>query len=681
MTFLTGSFLPAILNMSITGGILILLVLLVRLLLKRAPRIFSYLLWSAVLFRLLCPVSFTSDFSLLRFAEPSVEEATQYTSTVTYVKPEMFQPSQTAPDSSEQDTPDMSLSSGQEIIAAQPAPPESLGAAEVLAIVYLCGFGALLLYSVVSLVRLCRRLVGAVRWKKNICLADGIDSPFVLGLFRPKIYLPSALGGEERDYIVLHEEHHIRRLDHVIKLLAFAALCLHWFNPLVWAAFFLSVRDMEMSCDEAVMKRSGRDIRADYSSSLLSLATGRRIISGTPLAFGEGDPGGRVKNVLRWKRPRRRVVAAAAVLCLLLLAACVANPRQAGPSDGEPSLDLPAADASQSPLSASEALPVETVDPQAAQWRTAQAAAAEKLNGYLWPRETFRKTILGEEVEFTLYHGNGWTIHVPVSWEETRYARWESPSRQACFTVSHSNLGVNNPMWYRAQQGAWRYETDYDPPFDFYYKGTGYTPPAGSVDHDYFFVPAGSSESYEICLETLVGETGEMDRAIQEAILLSFTLDGSSHVLYSDSYTPGVTEWEAAMAGLLAADQPIRFSTVRDGAMIAADGKGDPAYMACALALEEFRPEALTQAAFGARPEEAAELSAGESVTLCLPELGIWLYFYRDSSYVSLYHADEVYWTQVTAADGAAGTVFDAALAWMEAERAWAGRAGAQKTS
>ena len=183
-----------------------------------------------------------------------------------------------------------------------------------------------MIYGVTSLLRLRRRLVGAVPLEKSVYLVDHISTPFVLGLVRPKIYLPSALPEGERGYILLHERYHIRRLDHVVKLLAFLALCIHWFNPLVWLMFILLGRDMEMSCDEAVMKKLGEAVRADYSASLLRLATGRHFPAGVPLAFGEGDTRERVKNVLRWKEPRLWAVLAGAAVCTVVIAACAVNP-------------------------------------------------------------------------------------------------------------------------------------------------------------------------------------------------------------------------------------------------------------------------------------------------------------------------------------------------------------------
>lgn len=189
-------------------------------------------------------------------------------------------------------------------------------------------------YSVVTLLRLRRRLVGSLHLRDNLYLADHISTPFVLGLVRPKIYLPSTLTEGEMGYIIRHEQYHIRHLDHVVKVAAFAALCLHWFNPLVWVAFVLAGRDMEMRCDEAVVKELGEKVKADYSASLLTLATGRLTIAGTPLAFGEGNPEGRIRNLLRWKRPRVWLSAVACMACVAVIAACAANP--AGPSSQPP---------------------------------------------------------------------------------------------------------------------------------------------------------------------------------------------------------------------------------------------------------------------------------------------------------------------------------------------------------
>lgn len=318
--------LPRIFNMSVTAGIVILFVLLARLLLRRAPKVFSYALWSVVLFRLLCPVSLSAGFSLLGLVDMPTRAATPHTTTVEYAPPDIVHaedPQVQFPVEPVRTAVNEVLPKGEEQTTADP-----LEAPTAIATwLWLLGILAMAAYSVASYLKIRRRLVGAVPLRDNIYLADHIPTPFVMGLFRPRIYLPSALSGREQAYIIRHEQHHIRRGDHIVKVLSFAALCIHWFNPLVWAAFFLSGKDMEMSCDEAVVHALGEQIRADYSTSLLRLATGRRRIAGMPLAFGEGDTKSRIRNLVNWKTPKRWAVLLAAVVCIAVAGACAANPQ------------------------------------------------------------------------------------------------------------------------------------------------------------------------------------------------------------------------------------------------------------------------------------------------------------------------------------------------------------------
>ena len=308
-----------VLNMSMTGSVVILLVILARLILKRAPKIFSYALWSVVLFRLLCPVAFTAPVSVLNALEPEVQEASESTSVVYFIHAEVTQ------------DPDFTFipannQSEMESVQAEESQHSPLDLMTVASYVWLTGTGIMMLYSVIQYIRLRGKLVGAVVYRGNVYRADYIDTPFVMGIFSPKIYLPSDVPMNERKYIIAHERHHIRRCDHTIKLLAYLALCIHWFNPLVWAAFILAGKDMEMSCDEAVIRKMGSQIRADYSASLLRLATHKKIIAGMPLAFGEGDTKGRVMNMAKWKKPRLWVSVICLLLCTTILVACAVNP-------------------------------------------------------------------------------------------------------------------------------------------------------------------------------------------------------------------------------------------------------------------------------------------------------------------------------------------------------------------
>lgn len=315
-----------VLNMSMTGSVVILLVMLARLILKRAQKVFSYALWSVVLFRLLCPVAFTAPVSVLNAFEPEVQEASESTSVVYFLPAEVNQ------DSDFTFVPAENQSGTDNVQVGEPGHTH-LDLMVVASYVWITGTGIMMLYSVIQYIRLRGKLVGAVVYRGNVYRADYIDTPFVMGIFSPQIYLPSDVPMNERKYIIAHERHHIRRCDHIIKLLAYFALCVHWFNPLVWAAFILAGKDMEMSCDEAVIRKMGSQIRADYSASLLRLATHKKIIAGMPLAFGEGDTKGRVMNMAKWKKPRLWVSLICLLLCTTILVACAVNPQTAGSTE------------------------------------------------------------------------------------------------------------------------------------------------------------------------------------------------------------------------------------------------------------------------------------------------------------------------------------------------------------
>lgn len=324
---LTGIF-SAVLTMSATASIAILCVLLGRLLLRRAPKIFSYVLWAVVLFRLLCPVSLPAAFSLFSLV-PVPAAATGQVEHLPQTLPSENDPAVSSPLSAEGQE---SLPQSTPVEGLSPAKgPVSLRSAG--AVLWLGGVGAMAAYGLVKLMRLHRKLVGAIPLEGAVFLADHIPTSFVLGVFRPRIYLPSALLPEESSYIIAHERHHIARGDHITRILAYAALCLHWFNPLVWLAFLLSGRDMEMSCDEAVMGKTGRDIRAEYSTSLLQLSTNRRLM---PLAFGQGDIKERIENIMQYKKPACLVTVVAVALCFTLTACLSTDP---APDADQPSQD------------------------------------------------------------------------------------------------------------------------------------------------------------------------------------------------------------------------------------------------------------------------------------------------------------------------------------------------------
>ncbi|SHO44302.1 M56 family metallopeptidase [Anaerocolumna xylanovorans] len=290
-----------ILNMSLTSCVVILAVLLLRLPLKKAPKIYSYLLWFVVLFRLLCPVTLESTLSVFRLFEKedirtSVMEPVPYD--IGY---------QAAPEVNLY-IPPVTDSVNQSLPAA--APYQSLNPMQ--GILFLASFAwitvSILLFAgtLFSYFRLKKSLRTAWLVKENVYQSDEIHSPFVCGLLSPRIYLPVTLTEKETEYIILHEKTHIKRFDYVFKLLWHAALILHWFNPFVWTSFRLMEKDMEMSCDEAVLQILGENIKADYSYSLLHLSLKREkasFLKISPLAFGETGLKSRIKNVLTYKKP------------------------------------------------------------------------------------------------------------------------------------------------------------------------------------------------------------------------------------------------------------------------------------------------------------------------------------------------------------------------------------------
>lgn len=314
------NFFPELLRINMVASIVILVILVARLILKRAPKVFSYALWTIVLIRLLIPVSLSSQLSVV----PDISAANS--AVINAALPELeFETLRDREQNYYEDQKDPSGEAPKTYIS------HSMEPIAYLSIVWLAGMASMVVYSSFSYWKIKKKIRISFPVQGNILIADAIKSPFVIGFIRPKIYLPCNLGEKEQSYIILHEKHHIRRGDHIIKALAFLALTIHWFNPMVWIAFVLACRDMEMSCDEAVIRKVGSHVRADYSASLLTLATGRRIIAGTPLAFGEGDTKGRIHNLARWKKPARWIVILSVVLCMILAVCLLTNPAKGMP--------------------------------------------------------------------------------------------------------------------------------------------------------------------------------------------------------------------------------------------------------------------------------------------------------------------------------------------------------------
>lgn len=319
-----------LLNMSITAGYVIVAVLAVRLLIRRLPKIYSYILWSIVAFRLLCPISFSSAFSFFNlnlFENIEKEQGLQYVVVAEYDTANQINPvmvNEMVINTKETAMPAVENTGAGNVAAGNTAEGiKIMGIKEMIpqiaAIIWILGIGFLLIYTIIALLKIRKQTATAVLLYENIYECEGIHSPFVYGILRPRIYIPFRLQDEEREYILGHEKHHVQRKDYLIKAAAYLIAVVYWFSPLVWLSYYLMCQDMEMSCDEKVIGGMGKEVKQDYSRLLLSFATGRRKLAG-PLYFGESNVGKRIKNILKYKKAG---IAAASLGVVLLIVLCL----------------------------------------------------------------------------------------------------------------------------------------------------------------------------------------------------------------------------------------------------------------------------------------------------------------------------------------------------------------------
>lgn len=301
-------------NRGLSAGWLVLAVIAARFLLKKAPRWAVCALWGLVALRLLCPFSPESPLSLIPDAQPVSPEAVWNT------VPAM----EMAPDATEAPVSPVLEAVLPDGLPVSPTPAQEIVAAA--SILWCAGLAGMALYTLVSYQRLSRRVKGAVRIDGNLYQGAAIPTPFVLGVLRPRIYLPNALSREDIPYVIAHERAHIRRRDPLWKALGFGLLCIYWFQPLLWLGYALFCRDMELACDEKVASALSPSHRANYSQALLNCSAGRRFLAACPVAFGEVGVKERVKRVLSFRRPTLRAVLAAVLICAVIAVCFLTNP-------------------------------------------------------------------------------------------------------------------------------------------------------------------------------------------------------------------------------------------------------------------------------------------------------------------------------------------------------------------
>lgn len=315
-----------LLNMSITASWLVLAVIVLRFLLKKAPKWINAVLWSFVGFRLVCPFSFESVLSLIPSAE-TVPTDIVYSQSPTIHSGIPVLNSTVNPIISESFAPDVTASANPlQIVTA------------IASAVWITGIAAMILYAVISFVRLHKKVCEGVVLKDNIWLCDRIDTPFILGVFRPRIFIPSGMAESDMEYVIAHENAHLKRRDHWWKPLGFILLTVYWFNPVMWVAYILLCRDIELACDEKVLKEMGADIKKLYSEALINCSVSRRTISACPLAFGETGVKGRIKSVLSYKKPALWIIIIAVISCIVVAVCFLTNPKS-DLKDSNPELD------------------------------------------------------------------------------------------------------------------------------------------------------------------------------------------------------------------------------------------------------------------------------------------------------------------------------------------------------
>ena len=328
-----------ILGMSASAAILAVVVMVLRLLLKKAPKAIHCVLWGMVALRLVCPILPESSISLM----PN----TQSVSSAVQPEPEKAPVTSVQPPAQEPQRPIVQQPAPQEPIPQEPVvqvpapqpdeqesnmtvtdqPEQKTDWIGTLSIVWLSGMGAMALYGVGSFLLLRRKVAPAVK-ENGVWLCDHVASPFILGIFRPRIYLPSDLETEYRASVLAHENAHLRRKDHWWKPLGFVLLTIHWFNPAMWVSYILLCRDIEAACDERVVKAMEPQERKAYSEALLSCAAPRRSIAVCPLAFGEQNAKSRIKSVLSYKKPTIWIILAALVVSAFVGVFFLTNPKE-----------------------------------------------------------------------------------------------------------------------------------------------------------------------------------------------------------------------------------------------------------------------------------------------------------------------------------------------------------------
>lgn len=340
LVFISAPFIDLV-NISITASWVVLAVVVIRFCLKKAPKWLSCALWGVVALRLVFPFSLESELSLIPSTQTinpsaiyndSFEVDTGFSAVDNAVNGTV----ENTVVNTVNNTVDSTVNSLKE--NADVSVTEGVGIAGIIAFVWLIGMFAMAGYAFISFLRLKLKLRTAVKKEGNIYQSESVGSPFVLGLLRPRIYMPYKTDEADIPLVVAHEKAHIKRFDHIIKPLGYLLLSVHWFNPLMWVAYILLCRDIEAACDEKVIKELGEDVRKSYSTALLNASISRRSVAACPLAFGEVGVKERIKGVMNYKKPAFWVIIAGVAVCIIAAVCLLTNPKGSKKTDYTPKI-------------------------------------------------------------------------------------------------------------------------------------------------------------------------------------------------------------------------------------------------------------------------------------------------------------------------------------------------------
>lgn len=309
-----GNIFLNLLNISITATWFILAIIIFRVVFKKVPKFVNCILWCLVIFRLVLPFSIESPFSFIKNTTPVKSEQFYIETTESNISQK----------SEKSEVTENSVSD--DLVSAKPENKKTINLIEIISVIWISGSGVMLLYALLSYLKIKMKVKECLPYKKFVYLCENISTPFILGVIKPKIYIPVSISEEAAVFVIKHEKTHLKRLDHLLKPLGFIVLSVYWFNPAIWVLYILLCRDIELACDERVIKELGEENKKAYSTTLIDCSAERKIITACPLAFGETSVKTRVKSILKYKKPAIWLIIISLIVTLILTVGFLTNP-------------------------------------------------------------------------------------------------------------------------------------------------------------------------------------------------------------------------------------------------------------------------------------------------------------------------------------------------------------------